>query len=62
VMQYFEEKFPDKRPLLPVDLVKRATVRQVRIQSYKARQRHHVVYVPNVSDNLILVILNACSY
>ena len=30
MMQYFEEKYPDKRPLLPVNLVARATVRQVR--------------------------------
>lgn len=29
MIQYFEEKFPDKRPLLPVNLVTRATVRQV---------------------------------
>jgi len=29
IIMYFEEKFPDKRPLMPVDLVKRATVRQV---------------------------------
>jgi len=29
IIMYFEEKFPDKRPLLPVDLVARATVRQV---------------------------------
>ncbi|KAG0586737.1 hypothetical protein M758_2G057900 [Ceratodon purpureus] len=29
IVMYFEEKFPDKRPLLPVDLLARATVRQV---------------------------------
>lgn len=29
IIMYFEEKFPDKRPLLPVDLVERATVRQI---------------------------------
>lgn len=29
IIMYFEEKFPDKRPLLPADLVARATVRQV---------------------------------
>jgi maleylacetoacetate isomerase len=29
IVMYFEEKFPDKRPLLPVDLVKRAHVRQI---------------------------------
>lgn len=31
-MQYFEEKFPDEKPLLPVDLVARAIVRQVSIK------------------------------
>lgn len=35
MMQYFEEKFPDKKPLLPVDLVARATVRQVSIKPCK---------------------------
>lgn len=29
IIMYFEEKYPDKKPLLPADLLKRATVRQV---------------------------------
>jgi hypothetical protein len=28
-LQYLEERFPDKRPLLPKDLVKRAQIHQV---------------------------------
>lgn len=35
LLQYFEEKYPDKKPLLPADLLKRATVRQVKILCYK---------------------------
>ena len=35
MMQYLEEKFPDKKPLLPVDPLARAVVRQVNIKLCK---------------------------